>query len=833
MPAHRSPDTLLAQLTGETDDPALLAIQEWATRTSPPSALPSLETLDEEPSLATAPTAELPRYEDRGFLARGGMGELRRVHDRRLDRVVVQKILRSTEERRVRRFWVEATVTAHLEHPGIIPVHDFGTTDDGAPFFTMKEVRGETWGHRIQRLRTCSLVAWGRTPDGLSLRTAIDELRRFAHAVAFAHEQGILHRDLKPDNLMVGSFGEALVLDWGIALVDPRGWSLPLPALDREGQISGTPSYMAPEQAWGQLSAQGPWTDAWSLGAILFHLLVGHPPLRGTGEELLVQLRELTQPPELPPRRGPPAPWALEALCRRCLEPEPSRRIQDAASVAAALGDWLDGDRREEEANTLVERARGLLPRVAVERGRAADHQERARRMGGALKSWTPVAEKRAVWEEEDRARRALTNAEELEGELVHLLRTALERAPEHDAAHRLLADHFQAVQEAALERGDVREAAAAEAQLRRHDRGAHRAWLEGRSWLSLATEPAGVEVAFDRLEERERRLQPVETGLRARTPLERIELPAGSWLLRLRPGPDEVRLPILLRRAEHHRHEGPQPASPALRLPAPGDLCPDEVFVPAGFSLVGDIEERGGQPRRRLWVPSFVIARHPVTNAEYLEFLNDLQAQGREAQAEEHRPRLPAHEGASPFMLVDGRYTLVADPHGDTWDERAPVLCLRLRDALAFAEWRASRDGLPWRLPWEVEWERAARGADGRRFPWGDYPEPTWSRGAGSRPGRNLPGPVGDPPEDLSPFGVHGLAGNARCWTLDAWEEDGSGNSAAISQAEGPAPGRWHITKGGHWAGNLSLGAAAARYAQPDDQRINLVGMRLCRSWP
>lgn len=820
-PAARA--SMLEQATRTCEDQALAALKDWATRTETASVEPLPSDGLQDALASTEGEETLPRYEDRGFLARGGMGEVRRVYDRRLDRVVVQKILRSTDQPRVRRFWIEATVTAHLEHPGIIPVHDFGQYDDGAPFFTMKEVQGETFGRRLERLHASSRMGWGRTSDGLSLRTLVDELRRAAQAVAFAHGQGVLHRDLKPDNLMVGAFGEVLVLDWGIALVNPKGWSRPLPDLDREGQVAGTPSFMAPEQAWGTLSSQGTWTDAWSLGAILHHLLWGRPPWSGSAMEIVQQIRQLNAP--VLPADGPrPIPTALRALCAACLRPQPEDRLPDAARFAAALGDWLDGDRREEEALALVDRARAMIPTIGVQRGRAEELEAIAREGMERLRSFDPVAVKRAAWMDEERAAAARTQAEALEDELVQLLQTALERAPELQAAHRLLADHYQAQHEAALDRGDAREAARAEASLRQHDRGAHEGWLRAEAWLSLRTEPAGVEVEVLRHEVQERRLVALPTGIRTVTPIDRLALPAGSYLLRIRPGQDEVLLPVLLRRTEHLQHRSPDGPT-ALRLPPPGSLSPDEVFVPGGWTLVGDAHERGGQPRRRVWVDSFVMARNPVTNAEYLEFVNDLLRQGRAEEARAVLPRVPRDGDTSPYQLTEEGYALGLDAHGDRWDERWPVLNLRYDDALAYSAWRSTRDGHAWRFPSEAEWERAARGADGRRFPWGDHAEPTWANCSGARPGRPLPGPIGEPAGDLSPLGVHGLAGNARCWTGDSYQ---ASNTATESHA-----GAWHLTKGGCWNGAVALGAAAARYGQPDGGRTNQVSIRLRRSWP
>jgi serine/threonine-protein kinase len=165
-----------------------------------------------EPPLPANPLQE--RYVDLGLLGTGGMGEVRRVHDRRLGRTAALKSLRrelATHGPARARFVAEAEITAQLTHPGVIPVYDIGTLGDGRPFYTMKEVTGRTLAAAVAALHTMS------APGEPELRRVVSLFVRVAETIAYAHDRGITHRDLKPDNVMIGAFGEVLVLDWGLA----------------------------------------------------------------------------------------------------------------------------------------------------------------------------------------------------------------------------------------------------------------------------------------------------------------------------------------------------------------------------------------------------------------------------------------------------------------------------------------------------------------------------------------------------------------------------------------------------------------------------------------
>ncbi len=240
----------------------------------------------------------------------------------------------------------------------------------------------------------------------------------------------------------------------------------------------------------------------------------------------------------------------------------------------------------------------------------------------------------------------------------MQILRSALNEAPDLREAHEALADHYAEELLEAEEARDPRGAARAEALLRQHDRGRHAVLLAGDGALTLATAPEGAQVSLHRYVERDRRLVPELARELGPTPLIEVALPRGSYLLEVRaPGYHEAWYPVLIERGR--RWDGVRPGGEGahpVRLLRLGELGEDDLYVPAGWFLAGGDPDAGDSlPRTRLWCDGFIVRRHPVTNAEYLTFLNALVASGREAEALECCPRLSlgrAASGSSPDSL-------------------------------------------------------------------------------------------------------------------------------------------------------------------------------------
>ncbi len=380
---------------------------------TPPSIAPSLSLrLDEGPPgpaadalmeqlLASAPV--VPRYRVESEIGRGGMGTIHRVWDEHLRRQLAMKVIRRAEPapprappehavstgpepaaappepappdgRSLSRFLDEALVTGQLDHPGIVPVHELGVDAEGRAWFTMKLVKGRNLQHIFE------LVAAGE--DGWTANRAVGVILRVCEAVAYAHSKGVIHRDIKPANVMVGRFGETYLMDWGLARVLQRPEAVvpvasappdaddagPLaPAapdswlFSSDGTIIGTPAYMSPEQARGEIEKVDERSDVYSLGALLYHLLTGRVPYIAPGDMPLPfsVLMAVRRGPPTPVRElAPDAPPGLLAVCERAMAREVEDRTASAAAMAAALEDYLeDISAGREEARRQARRA--------------------------------------------------------------------------------------------------------------------------------------------------------------------------------------------------------------------------------------------------------------------------------------------------------------------------------------------------------------------------------------------------------------------------------------------------------------------------------------------
>lgn len=351
-----------------------------------------------EASDATSP-ADLDdgkRYEDRGLLGTGGMGEVRVCRDRRIGRDVALKLahagLPGEDDLRM-RFVREARVQGQLEHPSIVPVYDFGVTEHGDAYFTMKRVRGQTLEAILEGLRAGDAAL----AQKLTRRKLLTAFTSVCLSVDFAHSRGVLHRDLKPSNIMLGDFGEVYVLDWGIAKVvgSPDSGRDPALSVSVEsvptavGSLLGTPGYMAPEQiTGGDLDER---TEVYSLGAILFETLTYEPlhPRASIGSIITATVAgaDARASKRAPHREVPPE---LEALTVRATATDPSGRPASARELADAVERFLDGDRdlmlRRTMAVTHAEAAAQLADE-ALRPGREADvrRREALQEVGKAL----------------------------------------------------------------------------------------------------------------------------------------------------------------------------------------------------------------------------------------------------------------------------------------------------------------------------------------------------------------------------------------------------------------------------------------------------------------
>lgn len=333
------------------------------------------------------------RYELKETIGEGGMGTVRRARDRRFDRDVAIKLLKPgtpAESTAATRFRIEAKITGQLQHPGIPPVYELSQLIDGRPFMTMKLVKGRTLRELLKE----------RTGVDEDLGRLIAIFEQLCHTVGYAHAHRLIHRDLKPSNVMVGAHGEVQVMDWGLAkrlddvsseatiAADPNetleleteiGTSPPEGPETQTGSVLGTPAYMPPEQAAGEVRKLNARSDVFGLGAILCEILTGRAPYPGPDAQALRLQAIRGETGEALARLDVcQADAGLVALCRRCLATAPGDRPEDARAVAAEVAALrqgaeararlaeVDGERAVVRAAELAKRRRLILVMVGV-----------------------------------------------------------------------------------------------------------------------------------------------------------------------------------------------------------------------------------------------------------------------------------------------------------------------------------------------------------------------------------------------------------------------------------------------------------------------------------
>jgi serine/threonine-protein kinase len=858
--------------------------------------LAAAATLPARPSPLPSPSpTDQNRYGLGAELGRGGIGRVVTARDRRLQRDVAIKIpFENLSPALLRRFFREAMVTAQLEHPQIVPVHDFGSLGqgDGGPvlFLAMKRVKGRDLAAILKELASgaeATREAWPRT-------RLLGAFQSACLGIAFAHSRGVLHRDLKPSNVMVGDFGEVYVVDWGLARVkgesEAAEGDVLAPGADAgltmDGALIGTPAYMSPEQAAGRHESVDERADIYALGAILYEILTLRPPVEGrTVEEVLTRAREgkITPPRELraPAARdfeaSEPVPPDLEAVCLKALSLRAEVRHATVLELHADVQRFLDGvaERERKRSDALRRSAEG---RAHLARWRELGEEVRTAAAGleklmEATRPWEPVERKRPVWEADEALRRlreervlefssagaafeqALRDdagcADAVDGACELAFEKLTEAEAERDAEEALL-------QRQALERRDGRGVFLARlkapgkvtirsyartcrclmpAPLAWEARPGHRPevpWRDGRPAFGATpgdgerpspvmrlhpegqrfghvdrcarTEVAGAEVWAAKYEEEDHRLVLRESRRIGLTPVIGAPLPAGSWRLEIRhPLYATAIVPVVLPREEAWEQD--------VALVRPEEVPGGFVYVPGGRFVSGGRRGGGPRPESMVTVEDFFLAKLPVTAGEYLEFLNAIAEECGIEQARKRSPR----EGDTEFVRErEGRFELLPEGAPGAYLLRPdfPVGGVSWHDAVAYAAWRSRRDGRLFRLPTDLELEKAARGVDGRIYPWGDAFDGTFSNTNASHRDRPKLMPAGSYPVDCSPYGALDLAGNMLSWCWTA--------------AEGALRHEFCL-RGGWWIGSWYASQVARVWAANPDSSIRQHGLRLC----
>lgn len=783
----------------------LRGLQQGAADSS--DATPTLAALitdhdDAEPEPASSRfMSEAPKRRERYVVKRelgvGGMARVLECQDQELGRRVALKAVRADlgqMEGMAENLEREARLTARLEHPNIIPVYDAGRKATVGPYYVMRLVRQPSLETVLERLRAKELDTMREYGFGRLLRGFM----QVCSAVEYAHDRGIIHCDLKPPNILLGEFGEVLVVDWGMARSERSGETLRL--------RGGTPGYMAPEQFLPDASKVDARTDVFALGAILYEITCLAPAFDPAQvAEMLAAAARGTVPVlrVTPPSARTASPSAgradLDEICMTALALEPSARYPSARALGKAIEALIEGTkdrerrrrRAEQQANAGDELSRSYFDLLDSRPERIAEVEE----LRAAIAPHEGVERKRELWNAEDRvsvtdhiAVRTLQSA-------VAAYEQALDGVADHARAQRGLFELYLREAERAKARRNDLDRAYFEGLARRYRDPAAANVVDGTGSVTIEAASASAFVTVQRFEVIDRTLvgRDVASG---ETPLVCKGLPSGTYVALVGRGPRPTRQPFVIRPGTG--------LTVVVDVVAIAATSPEQVYVAGGTALLS----LGGGELREISVPTFYIDAFPVTFAEYLAFLSEL-ARGNPASIADHIPCTgdgePYWEWAGDrFLRASAGMLGAAQSETLTW----PVFGINLRSAEAYASWKSARTGRAYRLPTEAEWEKAARGIDGRVYPWGDAFDASLCKMRESRKGRSRPERPGSFRGDVSPYGVRDMAGGIAEWTAAA-PPSGS-DTTAIADAGGYDSTRVAV-KGGawcDWAADCEIGA-------------------------
>ncbi len=735
-------------------------------------------------------STQVARYRRVGILGEGGLGEVVECYDNVLGRSVALKSTRTALASDPATHAVlerEARIVAGLEHPNIIPVYDAGHHAGAGPYYVMQQVHQPSLDAVLEQL-------YRGAPQALAEFTLKRMLRYFVQicrAVDYAHSRGVIHCDLKPANVLLGEFGEVLVVDWGLA------HSEAFPA----GPRGGTPGYMAPEQFDDDVSRYDARTDVFALGVILYRILtlkhpfpqLAKPDQRTSKSSAPLSPYERPVPPSerAPDREVPPE---VEEICERAMAIHRDERFSSARALADAIEEYLEGtkerERRQREADKQADMGDDMAERFHEFDESRPEQLAQLEELRSEVPPWAGADDKQDIWHAED----ALAITDALRVRTMHAAVTAYEQAleavPHHKRARAGLARLYYAELLRARRVSSELDELHFEQLVRHYDDGTLGQELSSDGEVEIDAAP-GAELWLVTLREVGRRMieggqEPIEVGASGDGGVATIELAPGSYVIEARTSGHTVRHPVLVRPGSHQRVR--------VDAAAAATLSKDEVLIPGGVALLGGTGPMDSGEPREVDVPTFAIARRPITFGEYMAFIDAIRGK-RGQDAFKYTPRSRA---GAPYDITAERRDV-------------PVFGVSANAARAYAAWLSGVTGIAYRLPTDDEWEKAARGTDGRAYPWGHHFDPSFCKMRHSRPGHSEPEPAGAFDADLSPYGVVDMAGSIANWTT--------------------GPGDVVYSRGGAWSDWPIDCRVVTRRRYLPDEHTERVGFRLARS--
>ena len=692
----------------------------------------------------------LGKYHILEELGKGGFATVYKAKDPDLDRAVALKVMEPLLMRDpvwVKRFRQEARAIAQLKHPHIITIYEIGQAE-GILFIAMELAEDGSLEDRLQQ----GPLPWAQT---------LELAQQIAAALDHAHARGIIHRDLKPANILLDPDVGAILTDFGFArLVADHSLSVTM-----SGGMVGTPSYIPPE-VWRGQRADRP-ADVYALGAIVYEMITGQKRFDAPSPPAVMMAHFSPPPwPEAWPEDVPPG--VVDVLARAMAQ-DPNSRFETAGELVEVLA-GLEVDRLAE-------------PYAELEAAIAAGAWQQALALVDTIKASDPDYRDVAALEQ-----RALAGME-AEARRAQALQWK-QAAEEALAAGNLDAAELALVQWANLNIWDDQRRAI-------HERlEQQRTKLEQNTPLvekTSAQRDAGWTLAEHW---REATMAALEAGN-----MGAAEQALRQW--KTTHALEEERLALLGRleelkakRAQKQTETTPKPAAPYVisksrsKIPSLVDrMIPETVLVPAGEFLMGsdNIKDthsyKEERPQHVVFLDAFEIGVFPVTNQQYAIFV---KATGREAPRYWPGGRIP-----------EGR-------------EYHPVVYVSWHDAVAYCHWLSEKTGQVWRLPTEAEWEKAARGIDGRIYPWGNQKPNKTLCNYNMHVGRTTQ--VGKYPDGVSPFGIYDMAGNVWEWCMD-WYDATYYAKSPKANPTGPNHGKYRVLRGGAWNSDFKTVRSAFRH--------------------
>jgi len=812
---------------------------------------------------------QLGKYHILDEIGHGGFGVVYKAHDPGLDRIVALKVLAPylrDDPGFVTQFHREAQLVARLDHPHIVTVYDVGEYQ-GQHFIAMQYVEGQPLDRRLSRGQP-----W-------PLEQMLPLAEQVAGALDYAHAQGVLHLDLKPGNILLADDGRAWLTDFGL------GRAVGSASQPASVMAGGTAAYLSPEQA--DLEEPRPITplaDIYAFGVVLYQLCTGRVPFEGN--PIAVANAHVNQQPPRPTLLNDGLSQAVEEVLLRALAKSPQARFPDAANLVEALAEAIrTGEVRPSVARIITTEPLVLgdfRVRSLRELAQACDGawEEAVERLyDGSLEKWLTKARILGAAAEAERICKARSKEQEREREIgleEFLLWTGYVTEPvlgvkpetldfgaeEKGYGYRLIAvltlqnagrgllwgevtplvpwiavpedtrfwvrpgERHEVLVEAELDalpsgRTEVAEAVAVRTQV-----GEERVGARIEAWgPQVHLDPS--ELDFGEIkgsEELVRLLTVANQGRGALVGTARSDVP---WLtvtpesFRCTAGRRQVlqvrvepaRLPAVRRALEIpiilETNEGVLRVPVRAMNPRAIDvhvLEPELVHVPAGLFTMGSDEINEAKPVHTVNLPEYWIGKYPVTNEEYAVFV----------RATGHPAPYVGESWAQPYNWQENN-----PPRGK---EKHPVVLVSWHDAVAYCRWLSEMTGKPYRLPTEAEWEKAARGTDGRRYPWGNNWDAKRCNTQEAKAGGTTP--VGQYPQGASPYGALDMAGNVWEWcsslhqSYPYWADDGREDMAA----SGP-----RVLRGGAWDGDRGGARCADRSGNYPVDRNYYVGFRCC----